>query len=165
MLYENVFRMLAEKQIRYVVAGGVAVVLHGIPRSTMDLDIIVHLEEGNVLNFVQGMAEIGFLPKAPVKAEEFADPAKRENWIQEKGMKVFSFYHPKEMMSLVDVFVEEPIRFSDLYRDKVMANIGGIPITLISREHLKQLKKVAGRPEDIADLKALNKLEEIEGGK
>ena len=154
--------MLAEKQIRYVVAGGVAVVLHGVPRVTMDLDIIVYLEEKNVLAFIRGMTEIGFLPKAPVKAEEFSDPVKRKQWIREKGMKVFSFYHPKEAMSLVDVFVEEPIEFSKLHTERVVVNIEGVPISVISKRHLKQLKADAGRPEDIADIKALRELDRIE---
>jgi hypothetical protein len=38
MLYEDIFRTLAEKKIDYVVVGGVALVLHGVVRLTGDLD-------------------------------------------------------------------------------------------------------------------------------
>jgi len=41
VLYEDLFRKLEEEQVRYVVAGGVAMVLHGVIRFTADLDLIV----------------------------------------------------------------------------------------------------------------------------
>ena len=47
MFYEEVFKILNKKRVRYVVAGGIAVVLHGFARFTADLDIILHLEEEN----------------------------------------------------------------------------------------------------------------------
>ena len=164
MGYENIFRMLHEKEIRYVVAGGVATVLHGVVRLTMDLDLIVYLEMDNVLRFVQGMTELGYSPKAPVKAEEFADPAKRKSWIQEKGMKVFSFCDPKDPFKLVDVFVEEPIPFGQMEQEKIQVTVNETPIWIVSKRHLIQLKKIAGREQDVADIQALKRLEEMEDG-
>lgn len=45
MYYELVFRNLNKKKVRYVVIGGIAVNLHGIPRATADLDLMVDLEK------------------------------------------------------------------------------------------------------------------------
>jgi hypothetical protein len=42
--FEKVFRLLNEHEIRYVIVGGIAVILHGNPRLTADLDIIIDLE-------------------------------------------------------------------------------------------------------------------------
>ena len=42
--FERVFRLLDEHDVRYVVVGGIAVILHGTPRLTADLDIIIDLE-------------------------------------------------------------------------------------------------------------------------
>jgi len=38
---EEVFRKLGDKKVKYAVAGGVALVLHGVVRLTADLDLIV----------------------------------------------------------------------------------------------------------------------------
>lgn len=40
VLYEDLFRRLEQEQVRYVVAGGVAMVLHGVVRFSADLDLI-----------------------------------------------------------------------------------------------------------------------------
>ena len=52
MFYEDVFRALNKGKVRYAVAGGVAVVLHGYIRFTADLDLIIHLEEKNIDKFL-----------------------------------------------------------------------------------------------------------------
>ena len=48
MLYEQLFKGLHTHRIRYLVVGAVAVNLHGIPRMTADLDVMVDLEKENV---------------------------------------------------------------------------------------------------------------------
>lgn len=62
MYYERVFRTLQEQKIRYAVAGGVALVLHGVVRFTADLDLIVDLERENLVRFVQVMHDLGTGP-------------------------------------------------------------------------------------------------------
>jgi hypothetical protein len=60
IFYEDVLRALDAASIRFVLVGGVAVVLHGVPRTTADLDLVIDLEEGNVRRFVGVMTELGF---------------------------------------------------------------------------------------------------------
>lgn len=45
--YLAIFKKLNEKEIRYIVAGGIAVNLYGIPRMTYDVDLILDLEDKN----------------------------------------------------------------------------------------------------------------------
>jgi hypothetical protein len=45
MLYEAIFRGLEATGVRCLVVGAVAVNLHGIPRMTADLDLLVDLSE------------------------------------------------------------------------------------------------------------------------
>ena len=85
MYYENVFRSLQKKNIRYAVAGGVALVLHGVVRFTADLDLIVDLEQENLGRFVQAMTELGYRPRNPVNAGDLLDPAIREQVETGKG--------------------------------------------------------------------------------
>lgn len=51
--FQRIFQALADGKIEYLVAGGVAVNLHGVERSTADLDLIVHLAEENLLKFIE----------------------------------------------------------------------------------------------------------------
>ena len=71
--YIKIFKKLNKAKIRYLVAGGVAVNLHQINRGTVDLDLIVHLEQKNTLGFVKVMSQLGLVPKVPVDPKEFAN--------------------------------------------------------------------------------------------
>lgn len=163
MFYEDVFRKLSDKKVKYVVVGGIAMVLHGVVRFTADLDLMVCLEEKNLLNFISALDEIGYKPKLPVKSKDFADPAKRRLWKNEKNMQVFTFFHPKIPFRLIDVFVDEPIDYDKVNEKKKVVNVQGIKIPLVSKEHLKELKTISARPQDIADIKALEMLENKDG--
>jgi len=162
VFYEEVFRKLADRKVKYVVAGGVALVLHGVVRLTADLDLIVELSTENLRKFITAINELGYKPKPPVNAEDFIDPLNRKAWKKEKGMEVFSFYHPKMQMNLIDIFVNEPIRFNEIESEIVMFKARGIEIPVISKKHLKALKRKANRPQDIADIEALEEIDRIE---
>ena len=162
MYYEKVFRTLQKSNIRYAVAGGVALVLHGVVRFTADLDLIVDLELKNLKHFIQIMNELGYQPRNPVKAENLLDAATRDRWKREKSMEVFSFVDPVQPMTLIDVFIEEKIPFDEVMKDLVHITAKGITIPVVSLPHLKRLKKAAGRPQDLADIEAIESLEQAE---
>jgi len=158
MFFEILFRKLQEKEVDYMVVGGVALVLQGAVRMTADLDLMVALNEKNLVVFVEAMNEMGFKPKVPIPAEAFISADNRESWIQDKGMVVFSFYHPGEMFSLVDVFVHEPIPYSEMRKRRDYKLVDDFSIPVASIQDLISLKRIAGRPQDIEDIKALEAL-------
>lgn len=162
MYYEQVFRTLEDRGVRYAVAGGVALVLHGVVRFTADLDLIVDLSHDNLLRFLEVMRGLGYCPRKPVAAEELLDPAKRQAWKREKHMQVFSFVDPAQPMSLIDVFLEEPIPYPEIDAAIVRLTAKGTTIPVVSREHLKRLKRISGRPQDLADIDAIESLEQEE---
>ncbi|MBF8261986.1 MAG: hypothetical protein HW376_1515 [candidate division NC10 bacterium] len=123
MLYEELFRGLAAARIRYVVVGGVALVLHGVVRFTADLDLLVALDPENLDAFLEAMEDLGYKSKLPLRAKAFADPQMRAEWKEMRGMQVFTFYHPQRPMELVDVFIDEPIDFAAVQRDKRMTTV------------------------------------------
>ena len=55
--YLAIFRRLNEAGVRYAVAGGMAVNLHGIPRMTYDIDLVLRLDDRNLAAFVDLMTE------------------------------------------------------------------------------------------------------------
>ena len=80
MFYGEVFKALNKAKVKYVVAGGVAVVLHGYHRSTKDLDIIALLEKKNLEKLFDAFESIGYMPKVPVTKKQFIDSKQRERW-------------------------------------------------------------------------------------
>jgi hypothetical protein len=162
MYYEAVFSSLKINKIQYAVAGGVALVLHGVVRFTADLDLIVDLEQENLRRFVQSMTELGYRPRNPVKAGDLLDPSIRKRWKQEHNMVDFSFIDPSQPMTLVDVFIEEKVPYQEVMREIVPMEARGITIPVVSLRHLKMLKKAAGRPQDLADIEAIEALESEE---
>jgi len=163
MFYEELFRQLNKKRIDYVVVGGVALVMHGVVRFTADLDLMLHLEEKNLRRFVDLMGEMGYKPRIPVRAEGLVDVDQREQWVEEKNMLVFSFYHPREAVSLVDVFIQELLPFEEIKAHAVEMKLGNLSVPVISIEDMIIMKKQSDRPQDAEDIKALKRLQP--GGK
>jgi len=164
MFYEEVFRDLNKNKVRYLVVGGGAVVLHGVVRLTADIDLFVDFEQKNLLKFTEVLTNLGYRPKIPVKASDFADKYNRERWKREKQMLVFSFYHLKRHQDHIDVFVYEPVDFKKAYKEKEVMKAGRIKIPVISIKHLKKMKMMAGRPQDLSDIEALEEVEMMRKG-
>lgn len=161
MYYETVFRELEEKGVRYLVVGGIALNLYGVPRLTADLDIMVDLSQENVEKLITVLENLGYKPKVPVKALEFAGPLKRKKWQEEKGMRVFSFFHPERPFEGVDIFVENPIDFEVAYREKKVVRAKDIKIPVVSLGHLIELKRMSNRKQDLSDIEALEQVRRI----
>ena len=161
MFYGAVFKALNKAKVKYVVAGGAAVVLYGYTRFTQDLDLIVLLEENNLKKFYEALKAIHYSPKVPVAKEQFSDSKQRQQWKKQKGMIVFSFVDQNPPFQMVDMFVDEPIKFEELYKHKKDVRVEGIKIPLIAIDHLLKLKKKAGRDKDLDDIVQLNEIKRI----
>ncbi|MCA9581461.1 MAG: nucleotidyltransferase family protein [Myxococcales bacterium] len=154
----RIFAALEESGARYLVVGGVGVVLHGHPRMTADLDLVVQLEPTNARVALQVLEGLGYRPRAPVPAVDFADPEKRRQWVEEKGLVVFSLWNPSMPMTEIDLFVEEPFPFDEAYSRALVAALGAVEVRVASPEDLVDLKRRAGRPKDLEDIRALEQI-------
>jgi hypothetical protein len=56
----DVFASFQSHDVRYVVIGGIAAVLHGVPRATFDLDILIEATEANAERLLQALRTAGF---------------------------------------------------------------------------------------------------------
>lgn len=157
---ESVFRSLNDQGARYILVGGLAVVLHGHLRATGDVDLIIDLENNEVEKTLSALEAAGFRPYAPVPAREFADPEKRAAWVRDKGMLVFSL-RPETGVPMVDLFLEHPIPFDQLWARSVLTTLRGVKVRVASIKDLMALKRMAGRPEDLADIEALTEIERL----
>jgi hypothetical protein len=150
------FKALEEGKVSYMVAGGLAVAAHGYLRFTADIDIILEMGAKNLKAAVGIFKEFGYRPRAPVEIEEFVDPGKRDQWIREKGLTVFSLWSPDHIATEIDLFVEEPIAFEEAYKRRMYFKIAeGVEASFIGLDDLIALKKRAGRTQDFYDIERL----------
>lgn len=156
--YKTIFNELEDKKIAYLIAGGFAVNFHNVQRSTVDLDLILHLTESNILSFVSIMKDLGFAPRLPVSPEDFADPEIRRSWITSKNMMVFSFNHKSNPLEVIDIFVEEPKPFIELFNSRLEVPFGDIHLKVVGKADLIEMKEKAGRPKDLYDILELKKI-------
>lgn len=135
-LFEPILGALHTAGVRYVVVGGVAVVLQGHARMTADLDIALDLSPRTVEAAVAALGQLGLRPRAPVD--------------------------PDDPFRSVDIFVDEPIAFDDLFDRSDTVHLGDVPVHVASIGDLITMKRIAGRPQDVADVEALEALEALE---
>jgi predicted nucleotidyltransferase len=56
---KGVFSFLQKHKVKYVVIGGIAAVLHGVPRATFDLDILIEATPDNAEKLLKSLLEAG----------------------------------------------------------------------------------------------------------
>ena len=95
MLYLDLFRSLALHNVPYLLVGGLAVNLHGIPRMTMDVDLAIRFTRESLGGLGEICRELSLAPIQPVTLQQLADPRERERLRNEKNMIAFSLRSPE----------------------------------------------------------------------
>ena len=137
--------------------GGVAAVLHGVERVTMDLDIAVSWDEQNLRRFIAAMRALRLEPKMPVEPELLLDRQSVDLLLQSKGALVFSFRDPEDPIRIVDVLIKPELAFDALSPDAVPVSLHGRIICVVSARRLLAIKQAIAppRPKDEWDISAL----------
>ncbi|MFN8546501.1 MAG: hypothetical protein U0527_00645 [Candidatus Eisenbacteria bacterium] len=155
----TIVRALNEAGVRYLIAGGLAAVAHGVVRFTADVDLVLALDDDNLSRAIASLASLGFAPRVPVPFEALLDRAQRERWIAAKGMTVFSVSSPRHPLTEVDLFVRMPFEFEVAYANALRLELPtGVIATFVGRDDLIRMKRAAGRPRDLEDVRALESL-------
>ena len=153
-----------KKGIKYIIVGGVAVNLHGIPRMTYDLDILLKMEDENLEKFINLMERWGYKPKVPVKIHDFIKKEKREAWIKNKNMKAFTLFNPDAVVKEIDVVINSPLDYEKAIKNVKYIKSKRVKIPVAGIKDLIKMKKNTKREQDISDVRYLKKLLEYEKG-
>ena len=139
--FKEFLQLLNFHAVEYLLVGGYAVAYHGYPRPTGDIDFWVAISPENAERLVQVFSEFGFdLPN--LSAQLFLKPKQ----VVRIGVP------PVRIEVLTNV---SGVEFNECYLHRTKGEIEGVPISIISLEHLKANKRAAGRHRDLNDLENL----------
>ncbi len=157
----EIFSALNRTEVRYLVAGGLAVVAHGHVRLTEDIDLILDLQSPQLEEALKALAVLGYRPRPPVDLLDFADPPTRESWIEGKGMVVFQLDSIQYPESGIDVFARVPFDFDQEYEGALVQELSPeVSVSFVALETLLDMKRRAGRPKDLLDVDILTQVRE-----
>jgi len=137
---QNVFASFQSHDVRYVVIGGIAAVLHGVPRATFDLDILIEATHPNAERLLQALRAAGF------GTADLVDP----QGILDNEITVFND------RVRIDVQTSTPgLTFQDAWSRRETMDYQGQKFYVASRQDLIASKRAAGRPRDLEDVRVL----------
>jgi predicted nucleotidyltransferase len=152
MFIQNVIRALEKHRIKYALVGGYAVALHGVVRGTVDVDIVIALTKASLESAESALGKIGLQSRLPVTAADVYQF--RKEYIENRNLAVWSFINPDNPIEVVDILITEDVK----NLKTVAKQAFGIKIKVATIPDLIKLKKKSGRPQDIEDIRALEKL-------
>ena len=136
--FKEFVELLNRHEIEYLIVGGYALGIHGYPRYTGDLDVWINPTAENARKMVNVMGEFGFASLGLTEK----DFAKSDNIIQMGNPPV-----------RIDVLTNpDGVDFDECWKNKIVVDYRGTPMTVIGYEDFKKNKRASGRVRDKQDL-------------
>jgi len=153
---EAILQALDTAKVRYLVVGGLAVVVHGYVRYTGDVALVIEPDPAVRRRAVEALRKLGYTPRLPVPFESYADPVQIARWRDEKNMLAFTATSHEHPETDLDLFVGDAFDFESAYgRARCEEIAPGIVMTVVPRAELLDMKRRAGRTRDRDDIEAL----------
>ncbi|MDQ3016799.1 MAG: hypothetical protein M3R25_08820 [Bacteroidota bacterium] len=141
--FSDFIAALNTADVKYMLVGGYAVIIHGYNRTTGDLDIWVERSEENYEKLLQAFRIFGM---------SVFDMSKI-NFLENEAMDVFTFGRPPVSIDLMVAL--KGLVFSSTYLKSQIKFIEGLEVRLLSIESLIEAKKLSGRNKDLDDIEHL----------
>ena len=129
--------------VEYALCGGIAMAIHGRPRATVDIDILILGESLSATLRIAG--DLGYT----VRGLDMNFP---KDVIEIRRVSKIDRAR-KAVLTLDMILVTDAIR--EVWDTRVKARLGSDKLFVVSKEGLITLKKMSGRPQDLADISAL----------
>lgn len=150
---QGILEALVADGVEFLLIGGVAVGFHGYVRATKDVDVVPSPDPANLARLASVLRELGAEVEGAQEFEdvELPDPldpaalALGGNWVLRTRLGRFD----------VMQWIGADALWERLSPAAVSAEVGDLTIRVVGYDDLVALKREAGRPEDLADLKRL----------
>ncbi len=134
------FVSLDSHKVEYLVIGGVAAIIHGVPRLTFDLDLAIRPTRGNAETLLAAFLDVGFGTAALTDPDDLL------------AHQVTLF----DDRIAIDVQTRTSgLDFHAAYARRVTLDARGVPVQVVSVPDLIAMKEAAGRPQDLEDVRIL----------
>jgi Nucleotidyltransferase of unknown function (DUF6036) len=142
--FEKLLAGLARNGIDFAVAGGLAVILNGYPRVTVDVDILVHNSSENLRKLLDCLKNWGEGWARELKVEDFT--------LEEGAIRVMESFD-------LDIFVKMRGKILDDFRPRLRHfESDGIHVAYLSPADLIFLKEDSWREKDQLDVSAMKEI-------
>jgi hypothetical protein len=151
---------LAAGGVEFVVIGGYAAIAHGSPRLTNDLDISYSPEPANLEALGRVLVALDARLRGVDEDVPFAADARALRQVE--LLTLDTRHGPLDLLAAPG----GGPGWAALRRDAVDVDLDGITVPAASLDHLRTMKRAAGRPQDLLDvdeLDAIERLSEDEG--
>ncbi|MCK4353083.1 hypothetical protein KAW65_06735 [candidate division WOR-3 bacterium] len=141
--HREVYKALNRNRVKYLVIGGIAVMAHGIPRFTLDLDILIEPTLENCRKTLKALKEAGL---------------KRAGKLAPEVILEATMY---SIVDYINVDIQAGARmtdFNDMWERRAIKYLRNVKINVISIEDLIETKKYLDRPKDLEDIEMLKKI-------
>lgn len=136
----GVFESFQRHQVKYIVIGGIAAVLYGVPRATFDLDILIEASTENAQRLLDALDRAGLATASLTTSEE----------LTENEITVF------QDLVRIDVQTWTPgLDFDKAWDRRNEMDYGGQLFYVVSREDLLASKRAAGHEVYLEDVRLL----------
>lgn len=160
MFFEELVRALDKHGVGYALVGGVAVNLHGVPRMTYDVDLVVRTDHATLGACRLALTELGLQCRLPLVLESLSDPTERGRLEQDRNLVAVTFTDPTNPLREVDVLVAPSVDPDGIVARSVVRSAGSFEVRIADVADLLRMKRSAGRPQDLADVAHLERLQE-----
>jgi hypothetical protein len=145
-IFLKILRALAREKVEYILIGGFAVILHGLARLTVDIDIFLKPEAENLDRLKKALKEV-----FPTDLE-----------IDSISLQDLSDYAVVRFGTEADFYIDIVARIGEMFRyedlEHEVRDIAGVPVRLATAETLYRMKKDTVWPEDKRDAWFLSEL-------
>lgn len=136
--FRKLIAAVEEAELEYAVCGGLAMAIHGFPRATIDIDLLIRAES------LEKAFEIG---KENGYNIHGLDISFKERTVE---IRRVSKIIDEDVLSL-DLLLVTPF-VEDVWETRESIEFLGKHLSVVSRSGLIKMKKLAGRPQDLADI-------------
>lgn len=140
----GVVRALNRSDVPYALCGGMAVVLHGHPRLTRDVDLLIRKQDLKAAE--AALATAGFT--LPGGMLPFDPGGRHERNVFRLSKRVADDILTVDLLLLPDFL-------RDVWEDREVYELDDVPLTVVSAAGLIAMKRVAGRHQDLSDIEHL----------
>lgn len=148
--YRDILLALSDEEVRFLLVGAYALAAYGYPRATMDIDIWVSPDRHNANAVLRALERFG----APLNDLK-RDDLESEDTVFQIGVA------PRR----IDIITgASGLQFDETWRNSIEVEVDGITVRIPSVADLIRNKRASGRTRDLADVEALENLENAPGG-